>query len=179
MINYNVRSVGIYDRGESIIRKIKAILEVNLQRNIDDIFDYWKSNDINIQDIGEPIIMNTDNIMFGGIDQIQLSIDRLPCVLVNIPRKLYGNKKAFSTWTSDSYMVDILSMITYDNNDALYFYNMRLTEAIIRTLSENEYLDGLSRGGSIRQVIYSPTFIAENFWLSGSQISLEYLGASD
>lgn len=179
MTNYNARSVTIYDRSESIVRKIKEILDNNLQNNVNDIFNYYKSNDINIQDLGIPIIIDNNNISFGGLEHFDLSIESIPCVLINIPRKIYGNKKTFSAWTSDNYIIEILSIITHDISDVLFFYNMRFTEAIIRTLSENEYLDGLSRGGSVKQVIYSPTFLADNIWLSGSQISFEYLGSSD
>jgi hypothetical protein len=57
--------------------------------------------------------------------------------------------------------------------------NLRFVEAIIKTLSENPTLDGVVMGGSAKSIVYSLPLRIKAGWYRGSQIELEYSGASD
>jgi hypothetical protein len=173
------RSTKTYDSSERVLRAIRSVLQDQLQGNINSEFEYYA--DIDLADTGyiAPIVIDSECIIFGGLDHVSIGLDRLPVVLIDVKEKICGNKDAFQAWASDTYRVSIESLCAHDNEDMVHVSNFRFAEAIMQTLSENPTLDGVTRGGNGKSIVYSAPLKTHAGWYRGSQIELEYLGASD
>lgn len=169
--------ITLHDNMEDVVRAVRTRLRTSVNTYIAEKFTAKSALDITEYGsaISPPVIDNS-NILIGDLSTIKISLQRLPCILIDYDVERYDKTLTMRAHNNKMYSINIYPCIIYESPEYLSWGILRTVFGIVQLLSDYSALDGSVNDGAVQQITYSLPIQFQAGWFRGAAIQMNYNG---
>lgn len=172
-----IQRITFPDNMESIIKKLRSILQTNINTYITEQFASRITEDT--AELGEVVptpVISSSNVIIGNFNTIKLNMATIPSILIDYDSEQFARVLTMKASNPKAYNLKLYVCVMYDDIRFINYGLLRPVQGLVQLLADYGTLEWKANDGAVQQVTYSLPIQYQSGWFRGAAVQMSYNG---